>query len=210
MASTSAEHRPHTPGMLPRLGTPVFLRNIRHTEHYCQVIEQLSDAVIVTPPATLSDIPDEDETFEMLWVAGGTTRVLPVRLTFVNAAAWRATPTGLGSREQRRKSIRISVAGPVVITVADEPAVITGQLVDITNGSLQCQLPPEVTVPLGTTVRCDFVLGGYSIQLTGVVALGYPTAATSGERIVISWSALEPSAQAVQYFVARESVKRLD
>lgn len=130
----------------PNVNDPVVLRDHADRE-YPSRVEDLGEGLLVV--ARPHDLP-ADETFgrgtqlNVVWAdADGVVTLLPTRIMAAHVEGslqlWSLAVTGPAVREQRRRFVRVAATGPVTFrSAADETEVVTGSLVDVSEGAVRC------------------------------------------------------------------------
>jgi hypothetical protein len=106
--------------------------------------ELVGDVLVVSAPLDLSQRPlslPPGEHLDVIWRGPDDLRALPAVLVaaeFGERPWWRLRSAGVARRGQRRDAVRAPLTIPV--RVGPEPAPITGNTIDVSEGGLRCLL----------------------------------------------------------------------
>lgn len=133
----------------PDVNVAIVLRDDADREYPSRVEDLGSGLLVVAQPRDLpaDDGPAAGAELSVTWAdADGAVMALPTRILAAHEAGglpvWSLVVTGPATSAQRRRSERAPAVGSVAIrpTGADESDVVTGSLVDVSEGGVRCRV----------------------------------------------------------------------
>jgi hypothetical protein len=221
---------------VPEINDLVELRDADRRTYRSRVEDVSARGLVIAQPwdLALTQLPTPGRTFELCWADDEGITVLPVELVRTEVSGrvsvWRLAITGAPTREQRRAYVRVSAVVPIRIVrpSADvvyigrrgggtgryaEPATAEGQVIDISEAAVRCEVAPSVTwLGENAPVSAQFDLGEDRFTLPGHVLSNQPGNGRVQRRIVVEFDQPVPQARALrkQVFALETSSRRVD
>jgi c-di-GMP-binding flagellar brake protein YcgR len=162
------------PPVLPELRQRVHVRLGRWAVSLPSIVEDVDGAeLVVAAPLDLSEgqEPERDERLLVMWEDQAGPHTLPCSFRSVVARElpqWRVQPDGVAKGDQRRRHVRASTEGQA--TIVRDQAVLTGDLLDVSEGGIRCRLADAGALAgVGDVVSCTFAVGSREMDLRGRV-----------------------------------------
>jgi hypothetical protein len=152
--------------------------------------------------------------FELIWPGRDGVMIQAATLTERHGGSqlelWEFASNGAARFEQRRHQPRVPVSGAITVTVESgpsvpqQPATLTGSLVDLSARAVRCLLAVEAddaVLSSGARVQCTFAPAGTPVSLSGAVHAAWTQDAPPNLRIVVQFDADQPGLDVVSQFV---------
>ena len=172
----------------PEINDPILLRDPADREYRSRVEDWGDNLLVVARP---HDLP-AGETFDpgtelsVAWVGarGGGVMVLPTRILAAHTEGtlrlWSLGVTGPASALQRRRFVRVTVAGRVVLRPSEGSGsvLVVGSLVEVSEAAIRCTIQAGAADPLlagRDHVVAEFRFGAADFAVPGRVEFLRPT-----------------------------------
>jgi c-di-GMP-binding flagellar brake protein YcgR len=209
----------------PDINDPVVLRDHADREYRSRV-EDLGEGLLVVarPHGLPADEPfDSGTELSVAWAdARGGVTVLPTRILTAYAEGtlqlWSLIVTGPASVDQRRRFVRVTATGPVVLRPGadddtDETDAVTGSLLDVSEGGVRCAVragAADAFLAGDSAVVAEFRLGAADFAVPGRVEFLRPTThPTEVEELVVVFDEPVADADALRKQVFAQELRTL-
>lgn len=211
------------PDNRPRVRQSVELKAADGTTSLGRVQAAAPDHVTlaVSFDVALADAADPGAAFDLTWPRPLGIMVLPVTLVERSGSSqmqlWELKPTAAAHFKQLRHETRVKIGGTVSLAVFPDlgprslpetdtdPQPLTGELVDLSEGALQCVIPvdaADAVIVSGSQVQCSFSPPGAHFELRGSVLSAWTSDSAPQVHVVVRFDYGQAQLDELQHYLA--------